>query len=142
MKEEDKHILIKYRMEQARAALDEAKLLFASGKTTLGVVNRAYYAMFYAVLALLQHKEQMPRKHAGVLALFDREFVQKGIFTKELSKIFHHAFNIRQISDYQTTESITHEQAAKLIDNASFFVQSIDEYVKNKAYDKENEKNK
>ena len=128
MKEEDKHILIKYRLQQARAALDEARLLLASGTTTLGVVNRAYYAMFYAVLALLQHKEQVPGKHAGAIALFDREFVQKGIFTKELSQLFHHAFTIRQISDYQTTESITHEQAAKLIDNASFFVQSIEEY--------------
>jgi hypothetical protein len=130
MKEEDKHVLIKYRLEQARASLDEANILFASGKTTLGVVNRAYYAMFYAVLALLQNKEQMPRKHAGALALFDREFVQKGIFNKELSQIFHNAFKIRQISDYQTTESITHEQAAKLIDNASLFIQSIEEYLK------------
>ena len=53
-KEDADTVLVVYRMDQARAALEEALLLHHSGKTTLGVVNRAYYAMFYAVLALLQ----------------------------------------------------------------------------------------
>jgi uncharacterized protein (UPF0332 family) len=38
-------------------------------------MNRLYYAMFYAVLALLQEKEMGTSKHSGAIALFDREFV-------------------------------------------------------------------
>jgi uncharacterized protein (UPF0332 family) len=49
----DKDILIRHRIDQARYALKEAALLRENSATTLGAVNRAYYAMFYAVLALL-----------------------------------------------------------------------------------------
>ena len=44
--------LVRHRLEQAAQALDEARLLQRSG-SSLGVMNRAYYAMFYAVLLYL-----------------------------------------------------------------------------------------
>lgn len=49
-------------------------------------MNRLYYAMFYAVLALLQEKEMGTSKHSGAIALFDREYVKTGLFPKEMSK--------------------------------------------------------
>jgi hypothetical protein len=45
-------------------------------------VNRAYYAMFYAVLALLAQGKQENSKHSGAIALFDKDFVKLGIFKK------------------------------------------------------------
>ena len=64
MKDDDQQELIEYRLEQARTALEEADVLFDLGKTTLGTINRAYYAMFYAVIALLQKVGKIPRKHS------------------------------------------------------------------------------
>jgi uncharacterized protein (UPF0332 family) len=46
-------------------------------------VNRAYYAMFYAVLALLQRIGRVPSRHAGVISLFDTEFVLKAAIPAE-----------------------------------------------------------
>jgi len=40
-------------MEQAKTALDDAQFLFKGDRSPQSVVNRAYYAMFYAALALL-----------------------------------------------------------------------------------------
>ncbi|MEW6680404.1 MAG: HEPN domain-containing protein [bacterium] len=66
------------------------------------MVNRAYYAMFYVALALLQKIGKVPVKHTGVISIFDTEFVLKDIFPKELSRAFHKAFELRQTSDYKT----------------------------------------
>jgi len=80
--------LIRYRMEQASETLAEAVLL-RDAAAFRGAVNRAYYAMFYAVLGLLATRQLGTSKHSGAIALFDREFVKTGIFSPELSRALH-----------------------------------------------------
>jgi uncharacterized protein len=122
MKNQNQEFLIRYRLEQAESAIEEANLLISQGRTTLGAVNRAYYAMFYAVLALLQFINKIPRKHSGAIALFDAEFVKKDIFPKELSFHLHKAFEFRQESDYHAVEPISRDDAGEIILNASNFI--------------------
>jgi uncharacterized protein (UPF0332 family) len=99
MTDEHPRELADYRLQQARETLQEAEGL--SGMSLWrGTINRAYYAMFYAVLALTVLRQQVTSKHSGVLAFFDREFVKTGIFPKELSHSFHRAFEVRQTNDY------------------------------------------
>lgn len=136
MKEEDIITLVKYRLEQAQTALDDAEFLLEGKRSTQSIVNRAYYAMFYAALALLQRIGKIPSKHTGVISLFDREFVLKGIFSKDLSKDFHKAFELRQVSDYKTYEPISWENAKELLDKSSNFVKSIKEYLEDIISDK------
>ena len=100
MKSDEIQILIKYRLEQAQTALDDAKYMIDGNRSPQSIVNRSYYAMFYAVLALLQKISKVPSKHSGVISLFDKEFVKKGVFAKDLSKDFHKAFELRQTVDY------------------------------------------
>jgi len=45
--------LIKYRMEQANKAIEDALCLETGNGSPRSIINRTYYAMFYAVLALL-----------------------------------------------------------------------------------------
>ena len=40
--------LVQYRMEQADAALSDAKYLLDGNRSAQSVINRAYYAVFYA----------------------------------------------------------------------------------------------
>ena len=75
---------VNYRLEQAQEALDDAKYLIDGNRSPQSIVNRSYYAMFYAALALLQKISKAPSKHSGVISLFDKEFVIKGIFAKDL----------------------------------------------------------
>ena len=51
--DEKKKLLARHRLQQAAESLQEAQYLFAGEKSLRSVVNRIYYGMFYAVLALL-----------------------------------------------------------------------------------------
>jgi uncharacterized protein (UPF0332 family) len=54
MKQEEVELLIRYRLEQAQTALDDARYLLVGQRSPQGIINRSYYAMFYAAIALLQ----------------------------------------------------------------------------------------
>lgn len=129
MKNEEIASLIKYRLEQAQTALDDAKFLLGGNRSPQSIVNRAYYVMFYAALALLQKIGKIPSKHSGVISIFDTEFVLKGIFPKELSKDFHKAFELRQVSDYKTFETIPKEKAKETLNNAVHFIEAVKKYL-------------
>lgn len=118
--------LIQYRLESAREMLWDAQLLSENGGSPVSIINRAYYAIFYAALALLVTVDTEPNKHAGVLAKFDELFVRQGIFPKEMSKIIHHAFDMRQAGDYQKSRVITEEQAVDVLHSAEHFVKTLE----------------
>ena len=80
-------------------------------------------------LALLQKIGTVPSKHTGVISLFDTEFVLKGIFHKELSKSFHKAFELRQVSDYKTFKPISKEKVEETLNNAVCFVETVLKYL-------------
>ncbi len=131
-------ILIAARIRQAQECIDDGKFLLSAGRGARTVINRAYYAAFYAVLALLQTVGKTPRKHSGALALFDAEFVKPGLFSKELSVALHRLFETRQEDDYQKLDPIPQEEAAEAIAGAESFVQAIRSYLIDKDYlDKE-----
>ncbi|MEW5828712.1 MAG: HEPN domain-containing protein [Chloroflexota bacterium] len=119
--------LIQYRLESAREMLRDAQLLKENGGSPASIVNRAYYAVFYAALAVLVTADVEPGKHSGVLAKFDELFVRKGILAKEMSRILHHAFDMRQAGDYQKSRVITEEQSADILNSAEKFVKTIEE---------------
>lgn len=52
MKENPKDILIQYRLDLAGEVLADAKKLLKVQGSPRSIVNRSYYAMFYAVLAV------------------------------------------------------------------------------------------
>ncbi len=119
--------LVQYRLDLAQDMLRDARVLKENGGSPVSIVNRAYYAVFYAALALLVTANVEPSKHAGVLAKFDELFVRQGIFPKEMSRILHHAFDMRQAGDYQKSKVITKEQASDVLASAEEFVTKIQE---------------
>ena len=129
MKDDDILVLIRHRLNQAEESLKDAKVLLDASRSPRSIINRSYYAMFYAVLALLQKIGKVPRKHSGVISLFDTEFVLKGLFSKELSKDFHDIFNLRQVSDYQVIEAATSSDAETALKRAVEFVEVVNKYL-------------
>jgi uncharacterized protein (UPF0332 family) len=118
--------LVQYRLERAREALHDAHVLQANGGSPVSIVNRAYYSVFYATLALLVTVDVEPTKHSGALAKFDELFIRQGIFPKEMSKIIHHAFDMRQAGDYQKSKVITGEQAIQVLNSAEEFIKAVE----------------
>ena len=99
MKDELKRTLISYRMDRAKESLEAAKLLSDNNMLT-SAINRIYYAMFYAVQALLVLHDVSFSKHAQVKGYFNREFINKGIFSIEIGKLYNKVFEYRQKFDY------------------------------------------
>jgi len=116
--------LISYRLEQAQESLDAARLLYEN-KLLRAAVNRAYYAMFYSVLALLASRQMETSKHSGAISLFDKDYVKTGIFPKEFSKWLHEAFDLRQRSDYAPRYSPSSKDAESMLNNAVAFVKEV-----------------
>jgi len=98
---EEKKKLIFYRLQQASEALADAYLLLNEGGSIRSIINRAYYVMFYSVLALLTDIGKGSSKHSGVIALFDQYFVKSSRFPIEMSKAIHKAFDLSQMGDYR-----------------------------------------
>jgi uncharacterized protein (UPF0332 family) len=121
--------LIHYRLECAKESLRDAHILRENGGSPVSVVNRAYYSIFYATLALLVTADVEPTKHSGVVAKFDEIFIRQGIFPKEMSKIIHHAFDMRQAGDYQKSKIITAEQAIYVLSSAEEFLKEVEKKV-------------
>lgn len=123
----DKNALIRYRLEQARETLLDAQVLYDHDRRPASIVNRAYYAMFYATLALLLTAGKSPSKHIGVISFFDSEFVRTNIFPKEMSRKLHEVFEARQEGDYTNPDLIDHEKAADVLKAAGEFLKTIED---------------
>ena len=80
--------------------------------------SRAYYAMYYAVLALIAHEKLKVSRHSGIIGIFNRESVRKGKFDKELSRWLREAFDLLQRADYREIFTISFEHAAGVLKNA------------------------
>ena len=125
--------LIKLRMQQAGETLHEAQILIAE-HAGRGAVNRAYYAMFHAALAILATKGLGSSKHSGVISLFDREFVKPGDLPKELSRSLHMAFEHRQRADYGELIQVDEPTVTRVIQEADTFIQNIQAYMKARGF--------
>ena len=125
--EYDRKALIQYRLERAHESLNDARLMLEQNGSPSGVINRAYYAMFYTTLALLITIDRGSSKHQGVIALFDENFMKQNILPKELGRILHRAFEMRQVGDYRDLMIVTKEQAVDVFNSAILFMKTIEE---------------
>ncbi len=123
----NKKELIRYRIERAHATLKDAQSLLLQDSTPASVVNRAYYSMFYAALALLATIGQQTSKHQGVLALFDQHFIKTKILSKDMGRFLHKAFDMRQTGDYEEEAELTMQDAQQSLGFAEKFIQSTEE---------------
>jgi len=119
---DDVRALVEYRFSQAQDTLEAGRDLRAAGHLR-DAVNRAYYAMFYASLALLASRMLGASKHTGVLGLFSKEFVLTGQISAEAGRHLREAFDLRQRCDYREFVDVTDEQAEEILAHAGAFVE-------------------
>ena len=122
-------LLARYRLKQAEESVDEAIFLLSGKKSARSIINRAYYAMFYAVLALLIFEDYASSKHAGVISYFNKRFIKGGIFSEEIGRSINNAFELRQRGDYREYVEFTCEEIGPFIEKARSFVQEVKGYL-------------
>ena len=119
---------IRLRVSQARETMADATTLFDAG-SMLSVVNRLYYACFYAVSALVYTEGARPKKHSGLLSAFGRDWIKAGRFPAQTGKFFRYLFNMRLKSDYGDEDPPTKEATRQLMAEAQLFLDEILGYV-------------
>ncbi len=80
----DREILFTYRLPQAEETLSDARKMIQNNLSPRSIVNRAYYTLFYSLLALFLKTDinLKTSKHSGIIAIFDKEFVHTGKIDK------------------------------------------------------------
>lgn len=124
----------KYRIERAKEDLEAARLLFDSGNYRIAN-NRAYYAIFHAMRAVLVFDNFDSSKHSGIIAEFRRKYIKEGVFPTEMSKMIGSAFMIRNASDYDDMFLASKSETEEQIRNAEYIWQTLAEYVEQKQTD-------
>ena len=126
----DKEALFVYRLKQAEETLLDAERMLKGNFSFRSITNRAYYSMFYALLALFLKTDidLKTSKHAGVISIFDKRFVHTGKIDKYYSKILHDIFDARQEGDYKEFVDVSAEDAAKHVKLAREFLEFIKNY--------------
>jgi uncharacterized protein (UPF0332 family) len=132
----DLNALFNYRWEQAKTTLTDAQKMAEQGLSPRSIINRAYYAMFYATLALFLKTgvSVSTSKHAGVLGIFDKEFILTGKIPKEYSKMLHVAFDDRQEFDYKEFAEVDNKDALDSVENAKLYIIALEKFVNNEPF--------
>jgi uncharacterized protein (UPF0332 family) len=97
--EGSKEAAVRYWWDKAHESLRAAHRELAADAYTFAI-NRAYYALFYAVSALLLEEGRRFSKHSGVRAAFNRDLVKPGRLSRKHGELYNQLFRDRQEGDY------------------------------------------
>jgi uncharacterized protein len=97
--EQQRNIVVSYWWEKAEDSLLSAERELDAGALVFSI-NRLYYALYYAVSAVLLRKEFTFSKHSGVRAAFHREIIKTGLMDTEWGRLYDQLFEDRHEGDY------------------------------------------
>jgi uncharacterized protein (UPF0332 family) len=97
---EDNQEYVKYRLDSSFNAYDAAKVLAENGFWN-SAVNRLYYAVFYAVNALLVQNGIHASSHSGTRSQFSLNYIKTGKLDKKFGKLLTELYDWRQKGDYE-----------------------------------------
>ena len=119
---------VNYRFHRAEESYEEA-LILAKEERWNAVINRLYYACFYAVIALLIKNNISTQTHDGARTQFGLIFVKTGIIDKESGKLFSRLFDYRQKGDYGDLFDYDEELTKPLINKVNEFLIEIKKHL-------------
>lgn len=128
MENKEIETLAKYRIEQSKESLEEAEALFNINKFK-GANNRAYYSIFHAIKAVLALEQTDFKKHSSVIAYFNKNYISKEIFPKELGRRVSESRFFREKSDYVDFYIVSKEDCQKQIETAKMMIESVQIYI-------------
>jgi uncharacterized protein (UPF0332 family) len=119
---------IKYRFHRAEESFEEA-LILAKEERWNAVINRLYYACFYAVIALLLKNDIETQTHDGARTQFGLQFIKTGKIDKDLGKLLSKLFDYRQKGDYGDLFDYDEELTKPLIEKVKVFLEEIRRHI-------------
>ncbi|MCM1234764.1 MAG: HEPN domain-containing protein [Ruminococcus flavefaciens] len=120
--------LCKYRIQEAEDSLTVAKNCLKDNfyKDT---INRSYYAVFYAVKAILSLGTVDFKRHKDVIAYFNKEYVATGTFAREIGRRLATLKQLREKSDYDDFYIASKDRAEEQVETASIVISAVKDYL-------------
>lgn len=129
MKKDAKAEAIRYWWDKAVESLDAARRDLAA-KSFSFAINRAYYALFYAVSALLLEEGRRFRKHSGVRATFNQYFIKTARLARKHGDLYNRLFRDRQEGDYVEFIKFDEPYVSEQIKGCEEFLDEIRPFIK------------
>lgn len=123
------------RIDLSRYRLQKAKEMLASAKRDMDAKdyasanNRAYYAIFHAMRAVLALDGEDYKKHSAVIARFTLNYLKPEILPREYSKLISNASLIRNRSDYEDFYICSVADTNALFTGAESFCAEVGKYL-------------
>ena len=117
-------------LNRARRAAQSARILLSAGDVN-GAVNRAYYAMFYAAHAALEHQGVAiaSSKHGILVGRFGEHLVKTGLLPRTLGTSLNATLELRQRADYSSAEVALVDVEHSLTD-AEAFIAAVERLIR------------
>ncbi|OGI00152.1 MAG: hypothetical protein A2Y25_00185 [Candidatus Melainabacteria bacterium GWF2_37_15] len=92
--------------------------------------NRAYYTVFYTVLALGYLDGFVTSSHHSLMGWFNKNYIHiNKVFDVSLSKIYSTLIRHREFFDYDVSENPVKEDVLKDLNSAKIFLESLRPYI-------------
>lgn len=121
----------KYKLERAKDDLETAQILLDVGKYK-AANNRAYYACFHAVDAVLALEPIAFKKHKDTLAYFNKNYVHPEIFPRDIGRKISRLEIIRHKSDYDDFYVASKSEAQEQVQIAAQVTNLVEQYMNEK----------
>jgi len=128
LKDEEREVLIKYRLDQAKETEKVVDLLIANNELSTAV-NRIYYGMFYALLALALKNKFETSKHEQLIGWFNKNFIYTGKVDTRYGKTLSNAYKNRKRGDYDAFVSFDFEEVRLMKSEMMEFIHAIEKAI-------------
>ena len=95
-------------------------------------INRSYYASFYAIKAVLALSTVDFKHHKDVMGYFNKEYVAKDLFPREIGRKLGTLQRLREKSNYDDFYIASREKAEEQFQTAELVISSVKEYLSSK----------
>jgi len=130
IKDNDREILIQYRLNQAKQTIGEVSKLIEADLLSVAV-NRIYYGIFYSLTALALRSEYQSSKHFQLMGWFNQNFVKPGLIEVKYGKILRDAFKNRSDGDYAPFILFEKDDVLDMQSDMIDFIQKIESFLSN-----------
>ena len=120
--------LSKYRITEADDSLKVAAHCLKEGLYK-DSINRSYYAAFYAVKAVLALDTVDFKRHKDVMGYFNKEYVAKEVFPREIGRKIGTLQRVRERSDYDDFYIASKDKASEQFETAELVIREVKRYL-------------
>lgn len=120
--------LSNYRIAEAEDSLKVAAHCLKEGLYK-DSINRSYYAAFYAVKAILALSTVDFKRLKDVMGYFNKEYVAKEIFPREIGRKLGTLQRVREKSDYDDFYIASREKAEEQFQTAELVIGEVKKYL-------------